>query len=190
MEFGKLELVEKTFTREVNNPRGQDYSGIKFRRYVSKKAGNEGNLEEEFTISDKLFDALQLKTYALAQANDTEGQRALLLVVEDQDEVKPVAKFMKQQTKKDGSKPEKGRKFNNEFVVEACVNYGVLDEKSTENQYLALVDVGSEFPDKPSVVKGIFKFIKDESVDKQKDEDEDTKEAAAPAATAQVSDQF
>jgi hypothetical protein len=185
MDFGKLELVEKTFTREVNNPRGQDYSGIKFRRFVSNKKGKEGQLEETFTISDKLFDDLQLSQYALAQANDHEGKRVLLMVVEDQDEVKPVAKFLRQQVKKDGSKPAKGKMFSNEFVTEGLINYNVLDEKTQDNQYLALEDVGSEFSDMPSVVKGIFKIVKDESVDASTDQEEEaTQQEAAPAAQA------
>ena len=121
MQFGNLVLVEKTFTREVNNPRGQDYEGIKFRRFTSNKKSKEGQIEETFTISDKLFDSLQLSTYALSQANLPDKSGVLLLVVEDQDKVKPVAKFLRQQVKGDGSKPVKGKIFSNEFITEGLV---------------------------------------------------------------------
>lgn len=171
MEFGKLELVEKTFVREVNNPRGQDYEGVKFRRFTSNKKGKEGQIEEEFTISDKLFDSLNLGSLALAQANTP--QDVLLLVVDDQEEVKPVAKFMRQSKKKDGTLQAKGKKFSNSFLVDGLVERGILDEKTQDNQYLALVDVTGEFPDKPSVVHNVYKIVKDDSVDASQDTEEE-----------------
>lgn len=37
LQFGDLEVVEKTFTREGGAVRTQAYNGIKFRRYESEK---------------------------------------------------------------------------------------------------------------------------------------------------------
>ena len=166
MQFGNLVLIEKTFTRENTNPRGQDYDGIKFRRGISKKEGKEGEIEETFTISDKLFDSLQLKTYALSQANLPDNAGVLLMVVEDQDKVKPIAKIMRQQKQRaDGTTPVKGRIFSNEFVSQGLIDAGVLDPKKIGNQFLALENLTEKFDDRPDHVKGIFKVVFDDTVD-------------------------
>lgn len=184
MEFGKLEIVDKTFSRVVNNPRGQNYNGIKFRRWVSDKEGKKGEIEEQFTISEKLFEALKLEDYALTQAN-TE-QDVLILVVEDQDEVKPVAKFMRRSKKKDGTPQAKGRFISNTFLTEALVTRKVLDGETMENQYLDLVDVSGNFPDKPTQVKGIYRVVLDTTpIEEEKEE-----ETAEATSAAPVKDEF
>lgn len=187
MQFGNLVLIEKTFTRESTNPRGQDYNGIKFRRNISKKEGKEGEIEETFTISDKLFDSLQLSTYALSQANMPENKGVLLMVVEDQDKVRPIAKIMRQQKQRaDGTTPVKGRIFSNEFVSQGLVDCGILDPKKIGNQFLDLENLTEKFEDRPDHVKGIFKIVFDDTVDTT---EEDDSTEGAENATEQVAEQ-
>lgn len=176
LEFGKLEVVEKTFTRKDVSPRGQSYVGIKFRRYDSKNAVTPG-LKELFVISDKAFESLNLKNYALAEAKY--GNDVYLLVVEDQDKVKPEAKFMRQSNKKDGTVLEKGTIFNNVFMKDDLIAVGVLDATTHENQYLALEETPTA--DLPSVVKAVYKIVKDTSVDASADQEDGQEEVAAVA---------
>ena len=187
MQFGNLVLIEKTFTRENTNPRGQDYDGIKFRRGISKKEGKEGDIEETFTISDKLFNSLQLSTYALSQANLPDNKGVLLMVVEDQDKVKPIAKIMRQQKQRaDGTTPVKGRIFSNEFVSQGLIDAGILDPKKIGNQFFALENLTEKFEDRPEHVKGIFQVVVDDTVDAseeeegQESEQDQAKEEAVP----------
>jgi hypothetical protein len=187
MQFGNLVLIEKTFTRENTNPRGQDYDGIKFRRGISKKEGKEGDIEETFTISDKLFNSLQLSTYALSQANIPENGGVLLMVVEDQDKVKPIAKIMRQQKQRaDGTTPVKGRIFSNEFVSQGLIDAGILDPKKIGNQFFALENLTEKFEDRPEHVKGIFQVVIDETVDTSgEDEGQEGSEAEQEQAATE-----
>lgn len=168
MEFGKLKVIEKTFNRVVTNPRGQDYEGIKFRRWISEKKVNAGDLEETLTFSDALFNSLDLKNYALAQVDLEPGVG--LLVLDDQVDVEPIAKFMRQSKKQDGTVQKKGKTFYNEFLVEALKANGLIspyvegDESTLENQYLALENVTASFSDIPAQVKGVYKIVADDSV--------------------------
>lgn len=183
MDFKKLKVIDKTFNRVVTNPRGQDYEGIKFRRWVSEKQINAGTLEETLTFSDALFTSLGLDKYALVQVDLEPGVG--IMVVEDQTEVEPIAKFMRQSKKKDGTVQKKGKTFYNEYLVEALKNAGVIngyvegDESTLENQYLALENVTSSIGDVPEQVKGIYKIVVDDSVDAEaakKDKQEAVKE--------------
>jgi hypothetical protein len=175
LQFGNLEVVKKTFTREEVEPRGQAYNGIKFRRYESESKANPG-LKEQFIVSNKAFEELGLKQYALTQAN-FDGQ-VYLLVVEDQDEVEPAARILRQSIKKDGTPMKKGKMFSNEFITSGLVENGTLDGTTHENQYLALEkqEIGEDFP---KVVKAAYRLIKDETVDASADTENNTEEEAA-----------
>lgn len=173
ISFGSLTLVDKTFKREAGAPRGQSYTGIKFRRSEVKDENDvpTGEVKEFFVISDAAFDKLGLANLALAQANLDDA--VLLLVVEDQEEVEPVAKFMKQSTKKDGTKQAKGKMFSNVYLQEALVERKVLTLDTTENQFIALEDVTALYEGTPSVVKAIYKLSIDETVGKDADAEND-----------------
>lgn len=181
LEFGNLTIVEKTFTREPGAVRGQAYDGLKFRRYESNKgkkaAEEEGKAfvpfkEEEFIVSNKVWLALNLEEFALVQAK--KDDKVFILVVEDQAEIEPVAKFCRRSETKDGSLSKKGRKFNNEFLMNDLISVGVLDKEKLGNQYLALADVTKEITGLPSVVKSVHLV----EIDKNVDETADTEETA------------
>ena len=53
LEFGKLEIVEKTFTREPGAVRGQAYEGIKFRRYESNKGKKAAEEAQVSTLAEQ-----------------------------------------------------------------------------------------------------------------------------------------
>lgn len=173
LEFGKLEIVNKTFTRESGKPRGQGYDGIKFRRAETKKANSEG-IDEKFIISDAAFEKLNLTNLALTQAK-IDGS-VLLLVLEDVEGAVPAAKFLRQSTKKDGSKQKKGKFFSNDFLTADLIETGVLKAEEQGNQYLALNDVTSEVNGLPSHVKAVYQITADTTVDASADEEE-TEEA-------------
>jgi hypothetical protein len=181
LEFGNLEIVEKTFTREGSGPRGQAYDGIKFRRYTTNKKGAEGSIIESFVISNELWNKLNLDTYALTQAK-ADG-KVLLIVLEDQDEVKPHAKFMRRSYKGTNREPlGKGKTFNNDFLTDDLISIGVLDKETHENQYLALEDVTEVYgAGRPAHVKGIYSVVQDTTVDKEQDT-EDTERSASPTS--------
>lgn len=184
MEFGKLNVVEKTFTREKGVARGQNYSGIKFRRSDSNKKNEEGVVEhsisEQFIISDKLWKELNLDTYALAQA---EG--GILLVLEDKDDVKPAPKFVRQSVKRDGTKQAKGKMFTNDYLLADLIASGIVKAEEKGNQYLTLTPI--EVSGAPEHVKGVYQIAVDSTVEK----DEDSAEIIAAenqAATAVAND--
>lgn len=166
MDFGKLEIVTKTFDRKAGGAtRGQDYKGIKFRRYVSKRKGKEGQLQEVFVIADELFAGLNLTEFALTQANTPEA--VLLLVVEDQDKLAPVAKFCRQSvSKKDGAKQDKGKSFSNPYLLNALIAKGTIHPEELGSQFLNIVDAFKEMQNVPAHVKGIFKIVVDTTIDK------------------------
>lgn len=174
INFGELELVEKTFTREGGAVRTQNYNGIKFRRYQStkgKKAAEEAGIaftpftEEQFVISNKAWEALNLDENALAQVKH--GSNVLLLVLEDQDQVKPHAKFCRKQINKDGSASKKGKMFSNEFLAADLVAAGVLNAEGIGNQFIGLEDVTSSIQGMPAHVKGVYKLVPDTSVSEE-----------------------
>ena len=179
LEFGKLEIVEKTFVRENSSPRGQAYNGIKYRRFESTKGKKEAEeagepftpfIDENFTISNNLWDKLKLDTYALTQANTDDA--VLLLVVEDQDEKAPVAKFLRQSTKKDGTVQKKGKFFSNVFLSEALVAKGVLKADGLENQYLTIgANLKDSFAGVPDHVQGIYQIVVDTTVNAEEDKE-------------------
>lgn len=181
LEFGKLQIVERTFTRANSAPRGQAYEGIKFRRYESE-AGGEKSIKELFVISDKAFDLMNLNTLALAQAN-FDGA-TYLLAVEDQDEVEPVAKFMRQSRKKDGTLLSKTKSFSNEFLQKPLEEQGILDPTTQENQFLSLVDVTTEVTGLPSHVVKVYRLDKDTTVDVEAEKANEAAEAAVAAVAA------
>jgi len=171
IQFGNLNVVEKTFSRKDVAPRGQAYEGIKFRRYDSKKAGEE-SVQEVFVIADKAFEKLNLETLALAQAN-FDG-KVFLLVVEDQDEVEPIAKFMRRSKKRDGTLQKKGKMFNNTFLKDALIEAGILDGTTRENQYLSLSNVTAEVAGLPSHVSAVYQIEKDATVNAADDTEDST----------------
>lgn len=181
MDFNQFEVVERTFSRKKGAVRGQDYEGLKFRRYISNKAGSEGQKQETLTFSDKMWSHLDLDNFACTQANTPDG--VFLLVVEDQDKVKPVAKFCRQSFNEDGTKQGKGKSFSNPFLVNALIEKKVLDAETMENQYLSLVDTTAETANLPSNVKGVYRFVIDENVDAGVDADEKEEEEASAQAT-------
>lgn len=179
LEFGKLEIVEKTFTREPGAVRGQAYEGIKFRRYEStkgKKAAEEVGeawtpfIEEQFVISNKAFAQLNLEENALVQAK--QGNQVFLLVVDDQEAVEPAAKFARRSTNKDGSLAKKGKMFSNEFLMNDLIAVGALNKDGKGNQYLSITDVTKEVAGAPAVVHAIYLLDVDKSVDPTKDDEE------------------
>jgi len=190
MEFGNLNIITQQFTRKVTNPKGQDYEGIKFRRWNAKKAikdeetgketGDfETTIKETFTFSDKLFESLNLNTYACVHAVTSNG--VFLLIVDDQDEVKPEAKFMRRSTKKTGEEQGKTGGFSHMFLVEDLTKANILKAGVNGNQYIKLEDAGSEFTGIPSVVHGIYKLDVDTSVEDD-EEGEGKKEVAEVSA--------
>jgi hypothetical protein len=180
INFGELEIVEKTFTRESGAVRTQAYNGIKFRRYESTKgkkaAEEEGRefipfTEEQFVISNKAWEQLGLESNALTQVKS--GNNVMLLALEDQDEVKPHAKFMRRSfSKADGTPQKKGKMFSNEFLSGDLVSAGILDATKLGNQYLSLTDVTSQVTGLPSHVKAVFSIGVDSSVDASNDVEE------------------
>jgi hypothetical protein len=191
LEFGKLEIVERTFTRANSAPRGQAYEGIKFRRYESEagvKDGGEKSIKELFVISDKAFDLMNLSVLALGQANF--GGNVYLLAMEDQDEVEPIAKFMRQSLKKDGTKLSKTKSFSNEFLQKPLEVSGVLDATTYENQFLSLVDVTAEVTGLPSHVVKVFRIEKDTTVDVEAEKANEAAEGVAEKAKVTASNDF
>lgn len=172
LQFGDLEVVEKTFTREGGTVRTQAYNGIKFRRYESEKgkkaAEKEGSaftpfIEEQFVISNKAWETLGLENNALTQVKN--GNQVMLLVLEDQDEVKPHAKFLRRSfSKADGTPQKKGRMFSNEFLSADLVAAGILKGEELGNQFLALEDITSQVAGLPAHVKAVYNITVDESV--------------------------
>lgn len=194
MNFGNLEIQDKTYSRE-SHPRGQAFEGIKFRRYISKAKNTKKNkVKEIFTVSDVLFEKLNLNNYALAQANIPNGGGVLLLVVEDQDEKKPVAKFMRKSSHKDKEtgqivQEDKTGSFSNDLLVGALTKVGLLGTEPVLKAYFNLEDVTNQpdYADKPSHVVGIYKVVKDEAATaaaQQEDEDDAADVAKAPDATS------
>jgi hypothetical protein len=169
MDFGNLEIVKKTFVRKSGAVRGQEYKGIKFRRFKSKRKGKEGEIFEQFTISEHLWKALELDKYALAHANAPTGE-VILLVVDDQDETKPVAKFCRKSIGKDGVAKEKGKSFGNPFIVEGLLKNGVLKPDTLDNQFLTVKNVADQFANPPSVVHAIVAIVPDDTVEESEEE--------------------
>lgn len=180
INFGELEIVEKTFTRESGAVRTQAYNGIKFRRYESTKgkkaAEEEGRefipfTEEQFVISNKAWEQLGLEENALTQVKS--GNSVMLLALADQDEVKPHAKFLRRSFSKASNEPQKkGKMFSNEFLSADLVAAGILDGEKHGNQYLALTDVTSQIAGLPSHVKAVYSLSIDSAVDVSADVEE------------------
>jgi hypothetical protein len=179
LKFGELKIVEKTFTREPGGVRGQAYDGIKFRRYDSakgKKAAEEAGetwtpfVEENFIVSNKAWAQMSLEEFALIQAVDED--KVFILVVDDQDQVEPKAKFCRRSVSKDGKLVKKGKMFSNEFLTSALVEANILDKEKKGNQYLTITDVTKEVADRPDQVRAIFYLVVDESVDATQDTEE------------------
>ena len=182
IEFGELKVVERTFTREGGATREQEYNGIKFRRYTSKKGAKAAKeagetfapeVEEVFFISNQGWEQLELDRYALTQVLN--GKQVLLLVLEDQDAMKPEAKFCRQYyNKEDGSPQKKGKIFSNEFLSKDLISAGVLDADKHGNQFIALVDVTKDINGAPSHVKKVFNLVVDSSVSEETTNIEET----------------
>lgn len=178
LEFGNLEVVERTFTRANVSPRGQAFDGIKFRRFEStkgKKAAEKNGIdftpfiETQFVISDKAYELMGLDENALTEAK-SDG-KVLLMVVEDQDKLKPVAKFLRQSYKEGGAKSKKGKFFSNPIMEEHLTEVGVLGTE-VGNQYLKLTPV--EVSGAPSHVKAVYQLEVDSSVDASADTNDDS----------------
>lgn len=184
IQFGDLEVVEKTFTREGGAVRTQTYNGLKFRRYASKKGEKEALeagktfapfIDESFHISNAAYAQLDLENNALTQTITKDGQ-VILLAVEDQDEKGVKAKFMRRSfSKADNSPSKKGKMFSNEFLSAPLVANGVLDGTAHGNQYIALQAV--EIAGLPAEVKGAYLLVKDTTVSAEDDATESAAEA-------------
>lgn len=190
LEFGKLEIVEKTFTREGGAVRTQAYNGIKFRRSESnkgKKAAVEANedfkpsIQEQFFLSNAAFAKLGILEYALTEAKI--GDKVLLMVLEDKDDLNPPAKFCRQSTNKDNTLAKKGKMFSNEFLSKDLESIGVLKADQLGNQYLALTDVTAEVSGAPAHIKAIYNVTVDTSVNAEED-DEDAAESVGEKAAS------
>lgn len=186
LQFGSLKIVEKTFTREQGAVRGQAYDGIKFRRFESNKGKKDAEeqgetftpiVQEQFVVSNKAFTTMNLDEYALLQA-EFEG-KVFLLVVEDQDQVEPAAKFLRASMSKDGKVLKKGKMFSNSFLSDSLIASGVLSKDSMENQYLSITDVTKEIGAVPAQVKAAYLLDVDASVNA--DDDTEGQETAAAA---------
>lgn len=181
LEFGNLEIVEKTFTREGGATREQAYHGVKFRRYESEigkktfEAENPGqtfvpHVKEQFIVSNTVFEKFGLEDNALTQAKF--GVKVFLLVVEDQDAVKPEAKILRRSFNKADKTPlDKGKMFSNDFLSADLIEIGVLDKDQHGNQYLSVKDVSAEVTGLPAHVKAVYEIGKDSTVDASKDEE-------------------
>lgn len=190
-QFGDLQVVEKTFTREAGAVRTQAYNGIKFRRYTTKKGEKEALeagkvfvpfVEETFYISNAAYALLNLEENALTQTIAPDGS-VILLAVTDNDEQGVKPKFMRRSfSKADGTPAKKGKMFSNEFLSEPLVKSGVLDGVVHGNQYLSLqaVDIAGA----PAEVKGAYMLVKDVSVS----EEADAEETAAEGTTTESRD--
>lgn len=192
IKFGELEVVEKTFTREGGAVRVQAFNGIKFRRFESKKgkkaAEEEGKVfvpfkEEQFVISNKAWEQLQLENYALTQVKN--GNQVMLLVLEDQDTIKPHAKFARRSfSKADGTPAKKGKFFNNEFLTADLVAAGILKGEELGNQYIAIEDVTSQVEGLPEHVKAVWNLTVDTTVDASADTEEGQEQEEAASTNA------
>lgn len=179
IQFGELEVVEKTFTREPGAVRTQAYNGLKFRRYASTKGKKEADeagkpftpfVEETFYISNAAYAEMNLEVNALTQTIAKDGS-VILLVVEDQDATGVPAKFMRRSfSKADGTPAKKGKMFSNEFLSEPLVKGGVLDGEKHGNQYIALQKV--DIAGAPEQVKAAYLLVKDNSVNESDDAEE------------------
>jgi hypothetical protein len=169
MEFGNFEIVTKTYNREPGIKRGQGFSGMKHRRFESTKAGEETEIKEEIIFSDKLFAHLKLDQYALLELKTPSD--VLLVVLEDRDDVEPAPKFLRQSVNEDGSKPKKGKKFTNVILFNDLVEKKLLDADVLGNQYLQLEEVTASVKNVPAHVKGMYKIVKDDSVDNDEKEE-------------------
>lgn len=179
IEFGKLEIVNKTFTRENGVNRTQDFNGIKFRRAFSNKGGVE-KLSEKFIFSEKAFKMLDLDNLALTQAKINE--QVLLLVMQDIEGAVPPAKFMKS-SKKDGVNQPKGNFINNSFLKNDLISIGVLDKEKFGNQFLALTNVTSEITGLPEHIKFVYAISIDTTVDSTLEAKEEATEEAETSGT-------
>jgi|NOAtaT_7_FD_contig_41_5704649_length_931_multi_1_in_0_out_0_2 hypothetical protein len=160
LDFGNISVVEKTFTRTGGVSRKQAYNGIKFRRTASKKGGVEG-IDTFFVVSNHLFEKLGLATNALTQIALPDGSVGLI-VVEDQDKLEPVAKFMRQSKKTDGTFQKKGKTINNDILRDALIAAGTLSADAMGSQFLTLESVAAS--NVPAHVKGVYKIVVDATV--------------------------
>ena len=176
IQFGNIEIVEKTFTRTGGIVRVQQYHGFKYRRALSKRKGDEEDtVREIFVVSNTAYNQMNLDTLALTHAKH--GDNVLLLVLEDQDNLKPPAKIMKRKMSKEGEPLKKGKSFSNEFLSKDLEDIGVLTPGQMGNQYIAIVDVTQSIGGLPEHVKAVFQLIKDETaVDNGEEEDENESE--------------
>lgn len=188
LEFGKLEIVEKTFTREAGAVRTQAYNGIKFRRSESnkgKKAAIETgvdfvpSLSEQFFLSNAAFAKLGIIEFALTEAKI--GNQVLLMVLEDKDDLNPPAKFCRQSVNKDKTLAKKGKMFSNEFLMKDLEAVGVLKAGELGNQYLALTEVTAEISGLPTHIKAVYNVTVDTTVDADSDDEDQAEEETASA---------
>lgn len=182
-DFGTLEIVEKTFVRKPGEKRGQSFDWIKFRRYMSEKGKDKAEkagekfepfVDTQFVLSDKAFEKLNIAEYAFTQAKTANG--VILLVLEDRDDVKPPAKFLRESTKKDGTASEKGSIFTNTFFEEDLIEKGLLPKEEIGNFFLSLVDVTETYANRPAHVKGVYNVVVDTTVDAKAEAENDAAE--------------
>lgn len=186
IDFGKLEKVEKTYSREGLATRKQAYNGIKFRRWNAKGKDDEGNptfvLKEGFTFSDNLIEKLNLNSNGFVQYLDGERDNqgklvkatdVYLVLLDDKHEECRILKNPKGETK--------SMSITASILQKDMIDAGLLDATTLDNQYFTVEETSST--NAPSWVKGVYKIVKDTAVNKA----EDTEEAEdAPTANASI----
>jgi len=184
-------MVDKTFVREKGGTRTQNYDGIKYRRWESEKgkkaAEEEGKeftpfIEDQFIVSKKAFEKLNLTQYALTQFKTDKD--VLLVVLKEVEGAKPEAKFLKQSYSKEGVAQNKSSFFSNVFLAEDLAAKGLIDKDKLGSQFLGLEDVTAEITDIPSHVVAIYKVV----VDTTGSDDEEEEEVATETSTPTSSD--
>lgn len=174
LDFGNLEKVEKTFTRATGSPKGQNWDGIKFRRFLSNKgskaareAGEEFQpfVESKFTISEKAFNELNLSENGLIEYRDKNTGKVYLILTDEEN-----AQFMKGRKSKDGTPTNKTKDFTNTVMEGHLVDAGIISADEQKSFFLSLNKEDAEGA--PSYVKGVYELAVDADGSDDSDEDQ------------------
>ena len=187
INFGQLNKVNRTYTREGGAVRTQEYTGLKFRRAITdnakKKAEAAGVAPEadaQFYISNALFNKLEIgEKNGLIQFDRPDGTGVMLAVVS---ETHPDCKIFKSNAR--GAK--KSKMFYAPVLTEALTKAGVLNADFLGNQYLQLKPV-TDVAEVPDFIVGLYDVVMDTDVAAKEsgaDDEQDEQEAHADAKNA------
>lgn len=149
-----LKAVKKSYTK--TSTKNQSFNELKFRRAIKN-----GAPEGLFTISQKIWEKLDLDNYGLihlVMTEEGEVTNVVIGVVNNEDAV-----FVKE-TKRTKEKGSKGKSFKNVFLESALIDAGQLDKDEMGNQFLKLIEI----PDAKGVEIGgityqnIYHVVKEE----------------------------